>query len=614
MRRLGRDILLWTLAAPLALLLRYDAEVPAHLHTGAWVYVGLGLVAKVVAVYVYRLHTTSYRKVTFRDVVRLSRAVLVVAALMTTMVWLLQPTWLLARSIPLIEAGVALLLLFGSRGLARVWDERGRRHTGGRGARVLIVGAGEAGALLAREIARHPEMGLELVGMVDDDDEKLGLRLAGVPVLGRRSHLSRLIERERVDEVLIAVPSADGHFVRDVLRETAVAAEALARPVHARVMPGVFEVLAGKASVTRLRQVELEDLLRRDPVRLDVAAIRDVVGGKVVLVTGAGGSIGSEIARQVASLQPRRLVLSGRGENSLFEIERELRATHPHITIDTWLASVVSRDRMRALFELQQPQVVIHAAAHKHVPIIEAHPEEAVLNNILGTEILVDLALEFCVERFVNISSDKAVRPSSVMGASKRVAEAIVKRAAAAAQPGVQFVSVRFGNVLGSRGSVVPIFRRQIAAGGPVTITDKRMTRYFMTVPEASQLVLQALSIAENGVVYFLDMGEPVRILDLAEDMVRLSGLEPHIDIEIIETGIRPGEKLFEELLLTDEKQSGTAHEKIWMVRGEPALGVELELLLPDLVAAARAGDGVGVAHMLSVAIPDGSMSAMRVA
>lgn len=601
-----RDVLLWTLAAPVAVLLRFDGIVPEASQSATLYYLVFGAVIKAGAVYLFRLHTTSYRKVSFRDVSQLAWAVAAVALVLLLVLLAAAPSWPLARSIPLIEAGVALLFLFGARLIARAWDERGRRRRAGERARVLIVGAGEAGSLLAREIARHPEMGLSLVGLVDDDPGKQGLKLSGVQVLGKRSDLPRLIGAKCVDEVLIAVPSADGRFVREVLQSTSQAAQALSRPVSARVVPGMFQLLSGDVLVSRLRNVELEDLLRREPVRLDIEAIRGFVANRVVLVTGAGGSIGSEIARQVAHLQPQRLVLLGRGENSLYQIERELRRDYPELTIHTWLASVTSRSRMDALFATHRPNVILHAAAHKHVPIIEAHPEEAVLNNILGTQMLTDRALAHGVECFINISSDKAVRPTSVMGSSKRVAEAIVKDAAARAAPGQRFVSVRFGNVLGSRGSVVPIFHEQIRQGGPVTITDRRMTRYFMTIPEASQLVLQTATIAESGAVYFLDMGEPIRILHLAEDMIRLSGFEPNVDIEIIETGIRPGEKLFEELLLAGEEQSSTDHEKVWMVRGELALAVPLQQLLPDLEAAAYAGDGALVAHLLSRAIPDG--------
>jgi FlaA1/EpsC-like NDP-sugar epimerase len=609
-QRFFLDVVLWTLATPAAFLLRFDGTVPPAYREAMWVFLGLGAAVKFGAVLLFRLHMTRYRKVAFQDVGMLVWAVGAVTVVLLFAAALMRPGLLVPRSIPLLEAGVALLLLFGIRAAGRRLDERRRDERRPGSASVLILGAGEAGTLLAREMQRHPEMGLRPIGFIDDDADKLGVSFGGVRVLGTRADLPHVLRAHPVDEVLVATPSADGRFVREALAQIRQAGHDVDRPIRTRVMPGVYELLSGDVSIGRLREVRVEDLLRRKPVRLDLTSIQSFVGGRVVLVTGAGGSIGSEIARQTASFAPAALLLLGRGENSLFEIDRELRRQHPDLRIEVVLASVREPGRLRTVFERYRPQVVFHAAAHKHVPMMEAHPEEAVLNNVMGTRNLVDLALAHGVERFVNVSTDKAVNPTSVMGASKRIAEAIVKDAAARTAPGQRFVSVRFGNVLGSRGSVVPLFRGQIEHGGPITITDRRMTRYFMTIPEASQLVLQAAALAENAAVYFLDMGEPVRIYDLAEDLIRLSGMEPHVDIEIREVGVRPGEKLFEELVTAGESPARAVHEKIFVANGDTLGGAELRAVLADLERLADAGDRQGIVDLLHEHVPGSALTA----
>ena len=330
----------------------------------------------------------------------------------------------------------------------------------------------------------------------------------------------------------------------------------------------MYEILSGNVLISQLRDVEVEDLLRREPVEMDREGIAEYLRGKIVLVTGGGGSIGSEIIRQVANFMPGKVVLLGRGENSLYEFERELERACPALVHETVVADIRNREKLEQVFARFRPQVVFHAAAHKHVPLMEANPDEAVFNNVIGTKNLVDMALKFGVERFVNISTDKAVNPTSVMGASKRLSEFLVKWAATQAAAGQSFVSVRFGNVLGSRGSVVPIFKNQIRLGGPVTVTHPEVKRFFMTIPESAQLVLEAARLGENGCVYVLDMGEPIRIIDLARDLIRLSGFEPEMDIPITFTGLRPGEKLFEELLTPDEGGAATRHDQIFVTQG----------------------------------------------
>lgn len=425
------------------------------------------------------------------------------------------------------------------------------------GFRTLIVGAGRAGLLVSRELDRHPELGCNVVGYVDDAFEKQGLRIQGVPVLGTTDLLDFIIKEQRISKVVIAIPSAPGKTIRQLSNVIRGAG------IETKTVPGFYNLLGNQSWKPDLRDISIEDLLRRDPIHLDQTALKRALGDAVVLITGAGGSIGSELARQVAVFKPARIVLLGRGENSLWIVERELREISPNLPLAVELCDIRDATRLRQIFLRWRPQVVFHAAAHKHVPYLELNPEEAIENNVFGTQSVLEAALAVQTQVFVNISTDKSVNPTNALGVSKCLAEGVVRCGAARAQPGSQYVSVRFGNVLGSRGSVVPVFRDQISRGGPVTITDVRMTRYFMTIPEASQLVLQAGLLGETGKVYVLDMGEPVAILDLAKDMITLSGMVPERDIEIQSTGIRPGEKLFEELFNMAEISQTKVHSKV---------------------------------------------------
>lgn len=464
--------------------------------------------------------------------------------------------------------------------------------------KVLIVGAGEAGLMTAKALLRHPNGELQPLGFLDDDNFKQGKSFEGLPVLGTLAELSEVIARVAVDEVIIAIPSAPGEVIRQVID--------LARhaDLRYRTLPSLQEILSGSVSALGIREVKLEDLLRREPVTLNMEQIVHTVSGRTVLITGAGGSIGSEIARQVAQVQPKLLILLGRGENSIYSIEQELRRTHPKVQLVSIIADVKHAGKLNWLFKTYQPQLVFHAAAHKHVPLMEASPDEAILNNIRGTQNVASLCLDYGVTTFVNISTDKAVNPTSVMGASKRVAEYVVADAARRTMPEQAFISVRFGNVLGSRGSVIPLFKEQIRNGGPVTITHPDMVRYFMTIPEAVQLVLQAGSFGNNGEVYVLDMGKPVRILDLAQDMIRLSGLEPHHDIKIEVTGMRPGEKLFEELLTAEDGTVASSHDKLFVARVEVPDALTLKSHLNDLYRAAEAFDTERIKCALARLIP----------
>lgn len=591
------DLLLWASAAPIAFWLRLDNPWPQYSHM-VLLYTALGFPLKALLIYGFGLHRQSWHKVGVRDLEALAKAIGLGVIVLAAAAFLSPPELRVPRSVPLIAGGIAFLLMGGARLLDRLLHERVRGAAPGEARKILVVGAGEAGTMIVREMLRHPEAKLLPVGFLDDEPSKRRQKFLGLPVLGSLDDLPQAVEATEADEVLIAIPSAPGRVVRRVVE--------LARQAKLsyRIIPGVYEILSGRVSISQIREVDLEDLLRREPVRLDLAEITGYLENRVVLVTGAGGSIGSEIVRQVARFRPRRVILLGRGENSLYQIERELERTWPELDYCTVIADVRQREKMERVFEIYRPQVVFHAAAHKHVPLMERNPDEAIFNNVGGTRNLVELSLKHRVERFVNISTDKAVNPTSVMGASKRVAEYLVEGAARKAGPGQVFASVRFGNVLGSRGSVIPLFREQIRMGGPVTVTHPEMTRYFMTIPEAAQLVLQAGGLGQNGAVYVLDMGEPVRILDLAHDLIRLSGLEPGVDIELVFTGTRPGEKLFEELLTAEEGTEASKHEKIYVARKTGLPESQLANLLERLFAAARLGDEQQIRLALKSLIP----------
>jgi FlaA1/EpsC-like NDP-sugar epimerase len=503
------------------------------------------------------------------------------------------------RSVLAIDWLLSLVLIGGFRFALRVLAENqsAPRENRGRVRRVLIVGAGDAGALVVRELQKNPQMNIHPVCFVDDDPSKQKHQIHNIPVSGKLGDIPRLIDQKHIDEVIIAIPSAGGDVVRrviDICRRKGVAS---------RTMPGIYELIGGKVSVNRLREVEISDLLRRAPAMIDNEKVGTVITGKRVLITGAGGSIGRELCRQVARWRPAELILLGHGENSIFEILDELQESFSTQSISPVIADVRDLDRMEVVYQEHRPQLVFHAAAHKHVPLMEANVEEAVTNNVQGTRNVVELALNNDVERLIMVSTDKAVSPSSVMGATKRLAELLVLDAAH--RSGREFSVVRFGNVLGSRGSVIPHFKKQIARGGPVTVTHPEMMRYFMTIPEAVHLTLQAMTNGHGGEVFVLRMGEQVRIADLAEDLIRLSGLEPGKDIEIVYTGIRPGEKLSEELWDKWARYEPTSHPDVVQLAAEDVLsGPPLNSVVDDLILLAREGDTSSIIRIMDEMIP----------
>ncbi len=467
----------------------------------------------------------------------------------------------------------------------------------GRAKRVLVIGAGDAGALVIRELQKNTQMNLSPVGFLDDNPSKQKQQIYGVPVVGKITELSKTLDNLKIDEIIIAIPSAPGRIVRlvaDICR---------LKKIPFRTMPGIYELLGGTVNVNRLRQVDITDLLRRQPAHMNDELIGATFSGKTVMVSGAGGSIGRELCRQIARWGPSELILLGHGENSIFEGLLDLRESFKGLSFIPVIADMRDKARLEKVFERHHPEVVFHAAAHKHVPLMELNAEEAVTNNILGTKNLVEVAEKYEVGRLVMISTDKAIRPKSIMGATKRIAEMLVLDAAA--RTGRPFCVVRFGNVLGSRGSVVPIFERQIAKGGPITITHPDMKRYFMTIPEAVYLVLQAAGIGKGGETFVLNMGDQVRIVDLAEDLIRLSGLEPGRDIEIVFTGSRPGEKLSEDLWDEGLTFQRTIHPDIFHLGVQDDVPeLNLQDLVDEVIHKSRAGDVSGIISVFDEKIP----------
>jgi len=466
-------------------------------------------------------------------------------------------------AVMLMDWPASIVFICGARLAIRLYFEETHRIPEGRLKRLLIVGAGNAGEVLLREIQRKPVLRYEVVGYLDDDHRKLGTRIHGVPVLGNASQIREIAQKLNADEVVIAMPSASRKELRRVVEHCEGA------KLQVSMVPDLVAIASGEVSVSQMRDVDINDLLGRDPVILDLDMISKFIKDKIIMITGAGGSIGSEMCRQVGQFHPKTLLLIEQSENSLFYIERELRKLFPKINICAHICDIVDKPRVGYIFEQYRPDVVIHAAAHKHVPLMETNPGEAVKNNVVGTKNVAYAAHKNQASHFVMISTDKAVNPTSIMGSSKRLAEMIIQALNEESQ--THFITVRFGNVLGSNGSVIPIFRQQIANGGPVTVTHPEMQRYFMTIPEASQLVLQAATMGRGGEVYVLDMGEPVKIVDLARNIITLSGFSPGEDIEITFTGMRPGEKLFEELAITGEDMLSTRHPKIGIWKNNPA-------------------------------------------
>lgn len=611
MRKTGASVFSWLLAhrtpfvilfhlalviasSYMAMRLRFDGEIPARTWS-AWLWaLPWLLVLRGLAFGRFRLYQGLWRYASIWDLRNIVGAVFVSSVLHYGLIhwvfgWTIYP-----RSVFVIDAALLILLLGGARMGRRIYREF---HSVNREKRVLIYGAGDAGEMIVRDMRNNGFYDYEPIGFVDDDRSKVGQLIHGVPVLGTRQDIAPILMQHQPHEVLVAIPRAEPAEVRSVVR----AFEPFKIPI--KTLPNLRDLMDGRVQVTQIRSLQIEDLLARAPIGLDSEPVRHIIEGRRVLVTGAGGSIGSELCRQIARLKPATLTLFERYENNLYTIVNDLSDSQEECRIHPVIGDVTDRARLEAVFASNRPEIVFHAAAHKHVPLMEHNPCEAIKNNVIGTRRVIEASTRFGVGRFLLISSDKAVNPVNVMGATKRVAELLVQHAQRASA--THLAAVRFGNVLGSNGSVVPRFLQQIDAGGPVTVTDPEIQRFFMLIPEAVQLVLHAAAHAETGSLFVLEMGDQIKLLDLARDLIRLSGYVPDEDVAIEFTGLRPGEKLFEELIGRGETAEPSAVEKILRLTPAP---IDRPSMLASHIAgleqAALAGDMSDALAMLQVLVP----------
>jgi FlaA1/EpsC-like NDP-sugar epimerase len=591
---------LFFIAYYLSFFLRFEFIIPDYYIDVFFRTVFIVMGVKFVVFAFFSVYKGSWRYIGFQDLVILGWASVVSSAVLGLIIYIFFVQQGFPRSILILDFILTIAVVGGVRFSSRMLRETlslaisPDRETL---KNVFILGAGDAGESLARELRKYSNLNYKVVAFIDDDVNKIGSQIYGIPILGPISDLSTVASRYGVRDVFIAIPSASGETMRRIVTACEGA------NCTFKTIPSMDRLIDGRVTVTKLREIQIEDLLRREPVVLDSAAINRFLSGRAVLVTGAGGSIGSEICRQVLRFGPRSLVMVERGETALFEIENELKIAAFGDKLFPYIADICERPRMEEIFRKHLPDVVFHAAAFKHVPMMELNVSEAVQNNVFGTKVVADLLLETGGEAFVLISTDKAVNPTSVMGATKRVSEMYIQ--GIQQDVGPKFLAVRFGNVLDSTGSVIPVFKRQIQEGGPITVTHPEMRRYFMTIPEAAQLVLQAASIGKGGEILILDMGEPIRIIDLAKDLVRLSGLRPDEDIAIIYTGIRQGEKLFEELRLDDEEFDTTTHKQVFLVQSNGASNTEIQGIVKELQGLCRGASEEVLRRKLMECVPE---------
>jgi FlaA1/EpsC-like NDP-sugar epimerase len=595
----------------LSYLLRFEGKIPYSALWNLRITLPYILAFKIVVFLAFGLYKGMWRYTGLVDLINVLKANLTASATIILAILFITRFQGFPRSVFIVDGILTFLFIAGIRIVIRIVlyeNERNFRTLFGRSVykrerpgsgkkRLLIIGAGDAAEKMLREIRDNPRLSYEVIGFLDDDPRKKGLRIHGVPVLGPIPEIAEMASRHKVEEILIAIPSASTKQMRRIIENCEPTG------LKFRTTPAIGELINGRISFNTIREVSFEDLLGRDPVNLDVKSIGNYLADKTILVSGAGGSIGSELCRQIVPFGPKQLILVDKTENSLFHLEMEFHQRFPDVLINPILGNVKHQDYLDKLFAAYKPEVVFHAGAFKHVPIVELNPWEAVFNNIVGTRNIVEASHQFGVERFILISTDKAVRPSSVMGATKRVAEMITS-CYESSNP-TRFVSVRFGNVIGSEGSVIHLFKKQIERYGPVTVTHPEISRYFMTIPEACRLILQAGALGEGGEIFILDMGTPIRISKMARDLIRLSGFRPDVDVEIKFTGLRPGEKLHEELITQGEGIVRTDYEKIFVLKGN---GCNLDWLnqkIEELVKLAHEQDGPGIKAKLKEIVPE---------
>jgi len=590
----------------LAFELRFDNGLPVYYDTLLRRTILIVVAIKLAVFLMFGFHRRWWRYVSVRDMWSAARGVLVASIVAYVTVYFVSPVHnvRLPRSIAVMDLLITLALVAGARLAARTLIERPKFGVVARGKEVIVVGAGDAGRLIVQEMQRSRMLAYTPIGFVDDDPRKRNTRILGVRVLGTMDELARIVREFKPDELLIAIPSASGETRRRVVEA------AQTEHVPVKTLPGLYELISGDVNLAgQLRPVQVEDVLGREQVEVDFKQVASYLAGQTVLVTGAGGSIGSELCRQIARVAPARLILVDNAETPLFEIERELVDERGFTAAIPVLCDVRDSSRLRHVFERYRPGIIFHAAAYKHVPLMEANPLAAVANNALATQALAELAAEFDVQRFVQISTDKAVNRQTVMGQCKLLCEWIIETYGRRSDVSTRYVAVRFGNVLNSAGSVVPTFRRQIQRGGPVTVTHSEMTRFFMTIPEAVALVVQAGGIGEAGEIFVLDMGEPVKILDLARNMIRLSGREPDVDIAIEFIGTRPGETLYEKLWADDESVGPTTHGKIMRLRRTPVDASWLAERLAELEQLVADGETLEVVAQLNAMVREPTLA-----
>lgn len=569
------DIILVNISLLLAYLLRFDGDwssIPQNFTKNIFHLALISTVVKIICYIVFRIYDSIWRYASLYELVSLSISTVSGNIVMLGYVFLARVE--IPRSIFLITLLLDILLIGGIRVLYRVFRSLifGETLKFKDRKRVMIIGGGDAGAMIIKEISTHRELKSKVVAIIDDNKDKAGRKINGVPIIGGRESIIGIIEKKKIDEIIIAIPSASHKDINEIVN---ICSET---DCKVKILPSVSQLIDGSVVMQKIRDIDIEDLLGREPVALDMEEISSYLKGRRVLITGAGGSIGSELCRQVASFEPELLIMLDNYENSLYDIQNELLFSSPALKLASVIANIREKSRLESIFAQYKPDVVFHAAAHKHVPLMEANPTEAIKNNVFGTLNVAECADHFKTKRFVLISTDKAVNPTNVMGATKRIAELIIQ--GMGRRSATKFTAVRFGNVLGSNGSIVPLFKKQIEQGGPVTVTHPEVIRYFMTIPEAVQLVIQSGAIANNGDIFVLDMGKPVRIYDLARKMIKLSGFEPDVDINIEFTGLRPGEKLYEELLMAEEGLQATRYNKIFVA---PPVYTDIAMLRREL-------------------------------
>lgn len=570
----GSDVFLTAFSYWFAFLLRFNFSVPGVFYQKMLVSIPVLITIRTLSFFSFGLYSGMWRYASISDLARILKAIALSSILFVAYITFFYGLVGFPRSVFIIDCFIVISFIGGSRFLYRLSrevyiakDKNGKR--------IVIIGAGDAGEMLLREMRQNPHIDYDVVGFLDDDSAKKGRRIHNVPILGSIDQLEEVGVKESVQEAIVAIP-INGKEMRKIIRQCNNAG------MICKTLPAISDILNGKITINQIREIRIEDLLGREHIELNREQIRDYLSGKRVLVTGAAGSIGLELCRQIGKVGPEQLILFERVENELYNVEMEFSEAFPGAQHAFVLGDILDTNRIERVMKEYKPQVVFHAAAYKHVPIMEAHPFEAIKNNIRGTLNVAEVSAKYGVEKFVLISTDKAVKPVSIMGATKRIAELICQ--GMNQQQKTKFIAVRFGNVLNSAGSVIPLFKKQIMRGGPVTVTHPEMTRYFMSIPEAAQLVMQAGAIGKGGEIFVLDMGEPVKIVDLATDMIRLMGLRAGEDIDIVYSGLRPGEKIHEELVSNQEEIKDTPHEKIMIVKTPPVDWLSLRKRIDELL------------------------------